>query len=50
MYDRYTMEYNVAILVSQNADTSSLRLKVQVLTREPYLQDAMNIFIDNDYH
>jgi len=38
----------VTLLIS-GFDVSSTQPNLQVLTREPYLQDAMNIFIDNDY-
>ena len=50
MYGKYTIKYTVAISVIQNLDIISLQSKIQVLTRELYLQFAMNISIDNGYH
>lgn len=46
----YTTKYTVIILIDLFISAYSLQPSVQVLTREPHLQNVMNIFVDNGYH
>ena len=46
----YTTKYIAVASKTGTIATNILQPKIQVLTREPHLQNVMNIFVDNGYH